>query len=474
MSPRILILDDDRAVLNYFVVLLAQSRRFEVEDLSDSTRAFETLAARDFDLVLLDMDMPVVTGMDVLRHVRQNHPRTVVIVITGVGDLELAVEAMKLGAHDYLCKPVDSGRLIACIDRALQQARIREELRAIDAQEAPRGLRVNEALKDFVTQDRGLLRTLASVEQIARSDNNVLISGESGTGKELVARALHRMSDRADEPFVAVNAAAFTPALFDSHFFGHERGAFTGAESARAGIFEEADRGTLFLDEIGDIELPVQSKLLRVLQSGEYFRLGSTRKRGADVRIISATNKDLDAEVGEGRIRRDFYYRLSISAVPLPPLRARKGDVELLSYYFLEKHSKANGKKITSLAEPVMEVLEGYDFPGNVRELENVIAGAVVLEKDEILGLHSLPAYLRKAALSHSSRIPTQVRKALADVEAEHIRAVMDHTSGNRSAAARILGISRVGLLAKLKRLGIGVEPPGNDGPTEPRDESTR
>ncbi len=455
---RILILDDDKAVLNYFVVLLAQARRFEVEALNDSRSAFETLAARPFDLILLDMDMPDVTGMEVLRHVRQHHPATTVIVITGVGDVELAVEAMKLGAHDYLCKPVDSARLVACIDRALERTRMREELRALEAQRG-KGLRAGEALEGFVTQDRKLLQTLATVEQIAQSENHVLVSGESGTGKELVARAIHQLGRRADRPFVAVNAAAFASALFDSHFFGHERGAFTGADVARQGILEEADGGTLFLDEIGDMELPVQSKLLRVLQGGDYFRLGSTKQRRADVRIIAATNKDIDAAVAAGRFRADLYYRLNVSSVFLPPLRARKGDVELLSYYFLDRHCAASGKKIQAIAEPVMELLDGYAFPGNLRELENIIAGAVVLETSDTLGLHALPAYLLKAVADHGSRVPRHVRKALADVEAEHIRAVMEHTSGNRTAAARILGISRVGLLAKLKRLGIGVDP---------------
>jgi DNA-binding NtrC family response regulator len=470
---RILILDDDKAVLNCFEVLLAQARRFEVEALSDSTRAFDTLASREFELLLLDMDMPVVTGMEVLRHIRSHHPGIVVIVITGVGDVELAVEAMKLGAHDYLCKPVDSGRLVACIDRALERTRMREELRAIEAQQGP-GLRFGEALKDFVTQDRKLLKTLADVEHIAHSDNNVLICGESGTGKELVARAIHQLGRRADKPFVAVNAAAFASALFDSHFFGHERGAFTGAESAKQGIFEEADGGTLLLDEIGEIEFPVQSKLLRVLQSGEYFRLGSTRQRGADVRIIAATNKDLTAAIAEGRFRADLYYRLNISSVSLPPLRVRKGDVALLSYFFLDRYSQANGKNIESISEPVMELLEGYGFPGNVRELENVIASAVVLESGATLSLHAMPPYLLKAARDHGSDAPRHVGKALAEIEAEHIRVVMEHTSGNRTAAARILGISRVGLLGKLKRLGIDVDPAAHALPPAPRDESTR
>ncbi len=452
---RILIVDDDKAVLNYFQVLLAQAQRFEVETLNESPRAFETLAARNFDLLLLDMDMPQVTGIEVLRHVRQHHPALVVVVITGVGDVELAVEAMKLGAHDYLCKPVDPGRLVASVDRALEQTRARAELRAIDAQRgAP--TRPGGALEGFITRDRTLLQTLATLEQIAQSDNSVLVSGETGTGKELVARAIHRLSRRADGPFVAVNAAAFASALFDAHFFGHERGAFTGAESAKKGIFEEADGGTLLLDEIGEMELPVQSKLLRVLQSGEYFRLGSTRQRGADVRIIAATNKDLAAAIAEGRFRADLYYRLNVNSVTLPPLRERKGDVALLAHHFLERSCRASGKTITSIAEPVMELLDGYAFPGNLRELANVIAGAVALETGEVLGLHAMPPHLLKAAVDPRSGAPSHVSKALADIEAEHIRAVMEHTSGNRSAAARILGISRVGLIAKLKRLGLG------------------
>jgi DNA-binding NtrC family response regulator len=456
---RILILDDDVAVLNCFQVLLAQTGRFQVEVLADSTRAFETVAAGGFDLLLLDMDMPVVSGMEVLRAVRQSHPALEVVVITGVGDVELAVESMKLGAYDYLCKPVDAERLVGCLDRALERSRMDEELRRSRARGAQQGPRFQEAFKDFVTQDRGLMRTLSEVERIALSNNSVLIRGESGTGKELVARAIHQLGCRADKPFVAVNAAAFASSLFDSQFFGHERGAFTGAESATTGVFEEAHGGTLFLDEVGDIELPVQSKLLRALQSGEYYRLGSTRKRAADVRIISATNKDLDAEIEAGRFRRDLFYRLSISSIVVPPLRERRGDVELLAYYFLDRHCAANGKKLRSISEKAMEALEAYDYPGNLRELDNVMASAVVLETGDTLALRSLPAHLRAAA-SREGAAPPEVRRTLADMEAEHIRAVMGYTSGNRSAAARILGISRMGLLSKLKRLGIDVEPP--------------
>jgi len=461
---RILILDDDRAVLNSLVVQLTQTRRFEVEALSDSTQAFATLAKGNFDLLLLDMDMPVVTGTQVLRHVRENLPSLEVIVVTGVDDVELAVESMKQGAYDYLCKPLDAERLITCMDRALERSRMRDELKQLREQVGHRTERFNDAFGSFVTQDRHLKRTLTEVERIALSNNNVLICGESGTGKELVARAIHQISSRAAKPFIAVNAAAFASSLFDSHFFGHERGAFTGADRAKQGVFEEADGGTLFLDEIGDVELGVQSKLLRALQSGEYFRLGSNQQRGADVRIITATNKNLDEEIDAGRFRRDLFYRLSISSIFVPPLRDRKGDVELLAYFFLDKFCRANGKSVTAISEQVIEVLEGHDFPGNLRELENIIASAAVLETSDTLGLASLPAHLRKASSSRDLAIPREANKTLAELEAEHIRMVLEGTHGNRSAAARILGISRVGLLAKVKRLGIEVVEPTGRG----------
>jgi DNA-binding NtrC family response regulator len=454
---RILILDDDRAVLNSFQTLLAQTGRYETDVLADSTQAADRIATGRFDLVLLDMDMPVVSGREVLRHVRLHHPDVAVVVITGVGDVELAVESMKLGAFDYLCKPVNSERLVSCLDRALEGSRRRGELHQLQA--GGTGPRFREAFKDFVTQDKALMRTLGDVERIALSNNSVLIRGESGTGKELVARAVHQLGIRAGKPFIPVNAAAFASSLFEAQFFGHERGAFTGADAARPGIFEEADGGTLFLDEIGDVELSVQGKLMRALQSGEYYRLGSTRKRDADVRLICATNKDLEREIEAGRFRGDLYYRISISTIFVPPLRERRGDVELLAYFFLDRYCRQNGKTIRSISEPVMELLETYDFPGNLRELENVIAGAVVLEPGPVLGLSSLPAHIR-AATRTEARVPRDVRKTLADLEDEHIRAVMNYTSGNRSAAARILGISRVGLLAKLKRLGIEADPP--------------
>jgi transcriptional regulator with PAS, ATPase and Fis domain len=257
-----------------------------------------------------------------------------------------------------------------------------------------------------------------------------------------------------------VNAGVFASELFASEFFGHEKGAFTGAVQSKAGFFEEANGGSLFLDEIGELELPIQVKLLRVLQEGEYFRLGSTERRGADVRIIASTNKDLAAEIEKGRFRRDLYYRLNISSIFLPPLRERKGDVELLAYYFLERRAKLNSKKIEFISEEVLSVLEMYDYPGNIRELENILAGAVVLENSNALSRRSLPPYLLKAiGPPRVVPVPSEVRKTLAKLEADHIQRVLEYTKGNRTAAAEILGISRVGLLNKMKNYGIEIEP---------------
>jgi DNA-binding NtrC family response regulator len=463
---RVLVIDDDTAVLNYFMVLLTQTQRYETVILSDSSKAFETIDAGGFDAILLDMDMPVVHGREVLQFVKQKHPELEVIVITGVDDIPLAVESMKAGAYDYLCKPIDENRLLFTLDRAVERSRLRIEISKLRDRASLEGLRHKEAFKAILTQSRSFLRVLQRVEQIAESDNYVLIWGESGTGKELVARTVHQISRRRERPFIAVNAGAFAAELFTSEFFGHEKGAFTGAVRSKAGFFEEADGGTLFLDEIGELELPVQSKLLRVLQEGEYFRVGSTEARGADVRIVASTNKDLADEIEKGRFRRDLYHRLNICSVYLPPLRDREGDVELLANFFLEKHTRMNAKALSLIESDVIETLELYDYPGNVRELENIIAEAVVVETGRTLTRRSLPRYLLDAVTkSRALLVPAGERKTLAEMEAEHVRRILEFTGGNRTATAQILGISRVGLLSKMKRYGIDIKPqPGGAG----------
>ena len=424
---RILVIDDDKAVLNYFRILLTQTRLFEVEILHDSRKAYQKLDSGDFELVLLDMDMPDVSGMDVLQYIREHHPEIEVVVITGVEDVPLAVESMKIGAYDYLCKPVDSHRLLNTIECALERSRLRVDVVKLHRERNRRGLKHNCLFEDILSQDIEFFRVLSKAEQIARGDNNVMIWGESGTGKDLVARAIHRISSRSARPFIAVNAAEFVSEVFASEFFGHVKGAYTGATKDKQGFFEEADGGVLFLDEIGELDLSVQSKLLRVFQSGEFFRLGSTQQRGADVRIIAATNKDPDVLLDQQKFRRDLFYRLNINSIFLPPLRERKGDVKLLAYYYLEKYSKKNDKPIYRISDDVMSLLERYSYPGNIRELENIIAGAVVLEIKGALTKNSLPPYLLKGQRLHEVSIPGG-QKTMAEVEAEHICAIL---SGN-------------------------------------------
>jgi DNA-binding NtrC family response regulator len=457
---RILIIDDDVAVLNYFMILLTQTQRYYVRVLSDSAKAFDLIDSGQFDAILLDMDMPVVHGREVLGYVKEKHPWIEVIVITGVEDVQLAVESMKAGAYDYLCKPVDETRLLLLLERALERSQLRGEISKLRDQVNLEGLRHKEAFKSIITQNKSFLRVLQRVDQIAESENYVLIWGESGTGKELVARAIHQISRRRDKPFIAVNAGTFASELFSSEFFGHERGAFTGATQSKIGFFEKADGGTLVLDEIGELELSVQSKMLRVLQEGEYFRVGSTEQRGADVRIIACTNKDLADEIEKGRFRRDLYYRLNICSVFLPPLRDREGDIELLANCFLEKHNQTNSKAISLIEQEVIELLEMYDYPGNVRELDNIIAEAVVVETGRTLTRRSLPRYVLNAVSnSRVSSVPLSERKTISEIEAEHIRHMLELTDGNRTTAAEILGISRVSLISKIKRYGIDIKP---------------
>jgi transcriptional regulator with PAS, ATPase and Fis domain len=297
-----------------------------------------------------------------------------------------------------------------------------------------------------------MIKMFQMVEKIAQSDNSILIWGESGSGKELIAKAIHRISKRREESFVAVNAGTFANELFSSEFFGHNKGAFTGAIAAKKGFLEEADRGTLFLDEIGELALPIQVKLLRVLQEGEFFRLGSTKHQKVDVRIIAATNKDLLAEMKKGNFRKDLFYRLNMSSVYLFPLRERKGDIPLLCQHFLKKFNEQNQKNIQKISEPAMRLISQYDYPGNIRELMNVVNSAVIIETGSELNKKSLPHYfLENSGLKDDSDTDFPL-KTLSEIEKEQIKKIFLYTKGNKSKAAKILGISRVNLIAKIKK----------------------
>lgn len=448
---KILAIDDDQAVLNYLNIMLLQTGVYQVSTLVNSSKAFQELKNNNYDLLLLDMDMPEISGLEILKHIKEKNIDIETIVLTGVEDVELAVSAMKLGAFDYLTKPVDNDQLLKIIASVLENRKNRRETTA-ETPVSIEHLKYKEAFKDIITQNEDMIKMFQMVEKIAQSDNSILIWGESGSGKELIAKAIHRISKRRDENFVAVNAGTFANELFSSEFFGHNKGAFTGAIASKKGFLEEADRGTLFLDEIGELALPIQVKLLRVLQEGEFFRLGSTKNQKVDVRIIAATNKDLLAEMKKGNFRKDLFYRLNMSSVYLFPLRERKGDIPLLCQHFLKKFNEQNQKNIQKISESALRLINKYDYPGNIRELMNVINSAVIIETGSELNKKSLPHYfLENSNLNEDLDINFPL-KTLSEIEKEQIKKVFLHTKGNKSKAAKILGISRVNLIAKIKK----------------------
>ena len=449
---KILAIDDDPGVLRYLFLLLMQTGKHEVQILEDSTKALQELDRGGYDVLLLDMDMPGVTGLDILKYARENHPDLETIVLTGVEDVQLAVTAMKLGAYDYLSKPVNNDLLLLVLERALERRHLKNRVHELREDFKFEDLKNKEVFRDIITRSPTIIKILRYVERIASSHSSVLIWGESGTGKELLARAIHTLSPRKDEKFVAVNAGVFVNELFASEFFGHLKGSFSGAYSDQKGFLEAANRGTLFLDEIGELSLPIQVKLLRVLQDGEFFRLGSTHNQKVDVRIIAATNKDLQVEIKKGNFRKDLFYRLNINSIYLPPLREHKEDIPLLAYHFLEKYNRINKKQIREISEPMMELLQQYDYPGNIRELENIINNMVSVETSDKLTKASLPAYVSGAIPKYKGPPPPFEEKSLQELEREHIRRVLERTGGNRTRAAKILGISRVNLLSKIKR----------------------
>ena len=448
---RILVIDDDQAVLNYLNIFLLQAGTFDVTTLSNSTRAYTELKNNAYDLLLLDMDMPDVTGLDILKAIQENNIDIETIVLTGVEDVELAVSAIKLGAMEYLTKPVDNERLLRLMNTALEH---RNRQKTIDHQDAISAddLMFKDAFKEIITQSEKMHKVFSMVEKMAQTDNSILVWGESGTGKELIARVIHRISKRSKQNFIAVNAGAFANELFASEFFGHSQGAFTGATTNKRGLVEEADKGTLFLDEIGELALPIQVKLLRVLQEGEFFRLGSTKNLKVDVRIVAATNKNLHEEIKKGNFRKDLFYRLNMNSVYLPPVRERKCDTALLSNHFHSVFSKANGKKIEKISEGAMKLLTHYDYPGNVRELMNVINSAVIIESTGELRKKSLPNYFLENTFMSDNNLGDVSLKSLEDIETEHIRKVLAFMDGNRTKASQILGISRISLLSKIKK----------------------
>ncbi len=456
MSGRILVVDDDEAHRNMLRMMLT-SWGYEVQEADDGDIAVTAVQNEAFDAVLTDVRMARMDGINALRSILEYNPALPVILMTAFSSVETAVEALRIGAYDYLIKPLDFDVLKHSLARALEHCRLTVENRELrrqlsDVSTVPGILGRSKIMEDM----QQMILTVAPAEA------TVLITGESGTGKELVARAIHNGSLRANKPMITVNCAALAENLLESELFGHERGAFTGADKKREGRFMQAHGGTLFLDEIGEMPLVLQAKLLRALQEGEVQRVGSDTPINVDVRIIAATNRNLQNEVKEKNFREDLYFRLNVISIDVPHLRNRKEDIPLLAAYFVEKFSSRNRKNIKAFSPLALDIMLRYSWPGNVRELENVVERAVILCNGEVIGEKELPPNLTAVSATNTAKYNTNISNlsglSLDEVECLAITETLKEVEDNKSEAARRLGITRATLHNKLKKYGIESE----------------
>ena len=449
---------DDEPIIHEVISQLLTSEGYEVEVSSSGEEAVEKANSRSFDLTLLDLLMPGMNGIEVLRHIRRILPQAVIIIITAYASVESAIAAMKMGAFDYIQKPFKHDELLLTIQRALEHKQLQEE-----------NIRLKHELKrkfgfeNIIGNSKPMQAVFEMIRAAAPTRSTILLQGESGTGKELVARAIHQNSDRSGFPFVIVNSGSLPPDLLESHLFGHVRGAFTGAVSHKKGLFEEADQGTIFFDEISTISLETQAKLLRVMQDREFMRLGGTKTVRVDVRLVAATNTSLEDLIEQKAFRKDLYYRLNVIKIELPPLRVRKDDVPLLVRHFLDIYSRENRKDIEGISEDVMEILEAYDWPGNVRELENLIERAIVLTKSRIISRDSLPGFLlqprQKSSAAFLAAEPNlNLKDQMQDFQKNLILTALKRARGIQKNAAQSMGVKPTTLNEMIKRLGIDID----------------
>ncbi|MGE4442778.1 MAG: sigma-54-dependent transcriptional regulator [Desulfomicrobium sp.] len=443
MKARILVVDDDRAHVTMLVAMLG-SWGYEVDTADDGAMAVNKVRERAYDVVLTDVRMAEVDGIEALRRIKLYNPYLPVLIMTAYSSVDVAVRALKAGALDYLHKPLDFEELRQGLERALAQGT------AHRSEQAPSG--EADPVSEMIGDSPPMRELGAMIRAVAPSEASVLILGESGTGKELVAKALHEGSPRRKRPLVTVNCAALAENLLESELFGHEKGAYTGAQRQRDGRFAQADGGTLFLDEIGEMAPALQAKLLRALQQGEVQRLGSDKAIRVDVRVLAATNRDLEAEVQGGGFREDLYYRLNVIALRVPALRERSGDIPLLARHFLDRFAQRNRKTFRGFSPRVMDLMLRYDWPGNVRELENVVERAVILSPGELVTEADLPANLRGIEKSVDAAPAGQ---SLEDAEREAIARALEQVGNNKSEAARVLGVTRVTLRSKMRKFGL-------------------
>lgn len=460
-SPRILVIDDEPIVCESCQRIL-EDEGLEVETALSGAEAFAKMRENPFDIVITDLKMPGIDGMEVLRTIKREYPDTIVIMITGFSTVETAVEAMKLGAFDYIPKPFTPDEVSVVVKKAIEQKNLLLENVYLRQE-----LQEKYGFQNIIGKSKKMQEIYRIIVKVAPTDSTVLIHGQSGTGKELIARAIHFNSPRRDKQFVTVDCAVLAENLLESELFGHIRGSFTGAVTTKPGLFEVADGGTVFLDEIGNISLTIQAKLLRVLQEREFTPVGGTKSKKVDIRLIAATNKDLEKMIQEGTFREDLYYRLNIVPIYLPPLKERQEDIPALAVHFLKKYSEEMGKSIKGFTPEAMEKLMRYPWPGNVRELENVIERTVVMMEDEMVRVEHLilPSQRRPEEIE---RIPTtseelkeikkQLReKAVEEIERAFVIKALERNQWNVTRAAEEVGMLRPNFQALMRKYGLRV-----------------
>ena len=454
-TPQILLIDDDRDSCHALATLLGKSG-YEIKSCHSGEEAIITLKQQPFDLIISDLMLPGINGIEILKWVKEHSVETSFILITGKASTHTAVEAMRAGALDYITKPFNLKRLQVQITKALEKNRLVCENKYLRQQ-----LHGRYRFDKIIGTSQAMQRVFIRMEKVTSTDSTILILGASGTGKELVAKAIHYNSPRKNEPFIAINCGAIPSELLESELFGHMKGAFTSAYADKLGKFEAANGGTIFLDEIGDMPQQLQMKLLRVLQEHEFERVGGTAKIKLNIRLISATNVNLDELVKNGNFREDLYYRLNVIPINLPPLKERRGDIEQLARFFCEKISKEMKKGQISIGIEAMQAIKNYSWPGNVREMENIIERTITLTDNSIISCADLPTDISSASQQHQTKVAhltsdgIDLNKTVAQLEREMIAQAMELGSGVKARAAKLLNINRTTLVEKIKRLGI-------------------
>jgi DNA-binding NtrC family response regulator len=448
LGETILVVDDDPYIQEALGDRL-ESLGYRVSRASDGQQALELIDHQDPQMVFLDIEMPRMKGLDVLREIRKREKDFPVVMITAYGSIDLAVEAMKEGAYDFIPKPFKANHIALVVEKAMERQRLRREKEVLSEE-------VGKRYRLVAGDSTKLNAAIGAAKKAAASKSTILLLGESGTGKELFARAIHNWSDRKDRPFIAINCVGLSKELLESELFGYEKGAFTGASQLKRGKIEIANGGTVFLDEVGDISEELQAKLLRFLQEREFERVGGTQLIRVDVRIIAATNRNLESAVKEGRFREDLFYRINVVPIVLPPLRGRKEDVPSLAQFFLQRFSIESKKSFTAISQEALEALNAYDWPGNVRELANVIERAVVLGQPPTIQIEDLsPGIVAAEAETGSPSMPQSYHESIDEYRREVIVNALAQTQGNRAAASRLLGLQRSYLLRLMKSFDI-------------------